>query len=167
MKAELAVPRGAGPSASERYLDVSVGENQWNIFAIGNVNRLLQFGTGLDACLCAHTFLIRAQNEVCDEGRQLLFLDDISQVCIFPTVGVLDGLEAPVVEFYADRVRGFGFDGLMDQVLGNLRNMGGTYEDNFPVVLGMDTVDVGLSSRHRFLDFFRLRIGFIHTVDVM
>ena len=164
---ELAVPRSTGPGSFERNLDIAVRENNRNIFLVCNVDRFLKFGAGFHAGLCTHAFLVRAEHQVCNEGGELFFLDDISQVCIFPTIRVLDGLETSFVEFHADGVRGFVFDGLVNKIFGYLRNMGGSDEDNFPVVLCMDTVNVGFLTRYGVLNFFRLRMDLIHMVTVM
>ena len=95
----------------------------------------------------AHAFLIRAEDQVCDERGELFFLDDIFQVRIFPSVGVLDGLETTFVEFHADGIRGFVFDGFVDQFFGCLRDMGCPYKDYFPIVLGVDAIDIGFFFR--------------------
>ena len=80
---------------------------------------------------------------------------------------VLDGLESAFVELHANGIGVFRFDGIVDEFLGYLRNVGGTDKDDFPVILGADTVNVRLFARYGCLDFFRLGIRFVHTVDVM
>lgn len=62
----------------------------------------------------------------------MLVLDDLSQVHRFPAVGVLDRLETAVIQFNADGIRFFGLDGLADEVLGGLGNVGCADKDDFP-----------------------------------
>ena len=89
-QAQLAVPGGTRPRAAQRNLDVTVGKHQFGTAAFGAVHRFLEFGTRLYARLGAHTLLVRAQHQICNQGSELLVLDYLLQVRLFPAVRLLD-----------------------------------------------------------------------------
>ena len=69
-------------------------------------------------------------------------VDDLFEVGVFPAVGFLERLETAFVELNADGVRRFILDGLADQFLGTLGNVGGADEDDFSPVGSVDAVNV-------------------------
>jgi hypothetical protein len=70
------------------------------------------------------------------------FLMTCLRSVFFQRSGSVERLETAFVELYADGVRRFILDGLADQFLGTLGNVGGADEDDFSSVGSVDAVNV-------------------------
>ncbi len=85
---KLAVPRGAAPCPAERYLNISVGENGRNVRFTRIQNGAVEFRARTDARLHAHSLLVRAEDEVCNQSAELVLADNLAQIGLFPAVRV-------------------------------------------------------------------------------
>ena len=62
------------------------------------------FFAGFGVQLFGNTLLKGCQQEIGEKQKRLLFLDDLDDVCVLPTIFVLDGLISGRTQLYADCV---------------------------------------------------------------
>ncbi len=127
-------PEGHGlPGTGEGNTDFPVGQVNGRPQGIRRLDGPDHLGTRNDVELGGDPLLKRRQNEIGQQQKGFLFLDDLDDIHILPLIFHADGLVAGCAQLHTDRVRFFGLDHRSHQIGAFPGNMGGADQHDFLV----------------------------------